>query len=499
MAHMLPLFVAIPLGVAFIIPMVSRKLWWVPDVLGNLAMACLAVMAVVSLGGSHQFPLTYQMGGWSTPLGIDLRLDGLTVLMLIIINVVGLAAALFSVDYMRLYTSKSKYYSLFLFMVAGMNGVVLTGDMFNLYVFIEIAAISSYALVAFGCEHEELEASFKYMALGSLASGLILIGIAITYAMTGTLNMAHMADRISAMGALPDPLLIALALFLSGFGLKAALVPFHAWLPDAHPAAPAPVSAMLSGVVIKALGVYVIARLLFNVFGVNPASSLLAVLRGLGALSMVVGVLLAIGQWDMKRLFAYHSISQIGYVILGLGVGTTWGIAGGLFHLVNHSVFKSLLFLNAGAVEYATGTRDLKRLGGLRRQMPVTSATSLVASMSIAGIPPFNGFWSKLIIVVACAKAGYYWMAFLAVFVSLITLASFLKVQRYAFFAAAKSTLGEVRRVPLLMRVAMSLLAVLCIALAFLVASGLEQPAIIDAATEALRNGVFSLAGGILR
>lgn len=484
MSAILPLFVAIPLALAFLIPLVSRRAPWAPDVLGNLTMLGLAALSFGTMGQAG----LYHMGAWKTPLGIDLRLDGLTSLMLIAVNFIGFAATLFSIEYLELYTSKFRYYSLFLLMVAGMNGCVLTGDLFNLFVFMEIASIASYALVGFGCEHEELEASFKYAVLGSVASTFILLGIAFLYAVTGTLNMAHVATQVAA-GGMNLPLLFAVSLFLCGFGLKAALVPFHAWLPDAHPSAPAPISAMLSGVVIKAVGVYVIARLLFNVFGITD--NLLLILRWLGALSMVVGVLLAVGQWDMKRLFAYHSISQIGYVVLGLGIGTPLGLVGGLFHLVNHSVFKSLLFLNAGSVEYATGTRDLKRLGGLAQQMPVTGATSLVASLSIAGIPPFNGFWSKLIIIVACVQARYYGMAAWAVFVSLLTLASFLKVQKYAFFEAAQVALGEGRRTPVAMGAAMILLAFCCLAMSLFVIPGLDQPWLIAPAAGALVSGPF--------
>ncbi len=482
MTGLIPLFVALPLGAAFLTPLLAKRWERLADILGNATMGVLTVMAAASVGNSG----LYHMGDWG-PLGIDLRLDGLTVIMLIAINLVGLCATLFSVQYMTRYTSKGSYYGLFLLMVAGMNGVVLTGDLFNLYVFMEIAAIASYALVAFGCQHEELEASFKYAVLGSVASAFILIGIALVYGVTGNLNMTRIAVALQDGGG--RSIVFALAMFLCGFGLKAALVPFHAWLPDAHPSAPAPVSAMLSGVVIKALGIYVLCRLVFNVFGASP--EILVVIRVLGCVSMVIGVMLAIGQWDMKRLFAYHSISQIGYVALGVGLGTPLGIAGGLFHMVNHSMFKSLLFLNAGAVEYATETRDLKRLGGLNQAMPVTANTSLVASMSIAGIPPFNGFWSKLIIVVACVEAGQYWMALAAVLVSLVTLASFLKVQRYAFFEAAKSTLGTIREVPLLMRTAMVLLAVLCAVTALAVLGGWRAPLIIDTAVQALTKGLF--------
>jgi len=228
----------------------------------------------------------------------------------------------------------------------------------------------------------------------------------------------------------------------------------------------------------------------FNIFG--PVQELLTILRWLGAVSMVVGVFLAIGQWDMKRLFAYHSISQIGYVALGLGIGTPLGIVGALFHMVNHSVFKSLLFLNAGAVEHATGTRDLKRLGGSNKHMPVTANTSLVASMSIAGIPPFNGFWSKLIIVMACIEAGHPLLALTAVLVSLMTLASFLKVQKYAFFEAARASLSQVREAPLLMRCSMLLLAALCLIMSCLVITGLDSPLLIGPAAQALAD-VFTL------
>ena len=484
MTRAIPLFVALPLAAAFLCAVRVKRFKWLPDLLGNLTMGVLAAMSYAAIGCSAP----YYMGDWGR-LGIELRLDGLAVLMLTAVNTIGFCAALFSVNYMTRYTSKGRYYALFLLMVAGMNGVVLTGDMFNLYVFMEIAAIASYALVAFGCEHDELEAAFKYAVLGSVASSFILVGIAIVYSVTGNLNMVEVAARIRLGES--RPLVAALGLFMCGFGLKAALVPFHAWLPDAHPSAPAPVSAMLSGVVIKALGIYVLSRLVFNVFGATEG--VLTAIRTLGCVSMVVGVMLAIGQWDMKRLFAYHSISQIGYVALGLGLGTPLGIVGGLFHMVNHSVFKSLLFLNAGAVEYATGTRDLKRLGGLRESMPATAGTSMVASMSIAGVPPFNGFWSKLIIVMACVESGHHWLALAAVLVSLLTLASFLKVQRYAFYEAAKSSAGKIVEVPALMILAMVLLSLLCVGMSLFVVRGLRTPFLINAAASALEAGVFPL------
>ncbi|MEW6515833.1 MAG: proton-conducting transporter membrane subunit [candidate division FCPU426 bacterium] len=486
MLDWLPLFILIPLGTAFLLPLVGR--WWrlLPDLLGNAALLALALMAVRCLGRSG----FVQLGAWPVPLGIELRLDGLTALLLLIINGVGMAIAMYSTAYMRQYTSKLRYYTLFLCMIAGMNGVVLANDLFTLYIFVELSSIASYALVAFGGDQEQLEASFKYLIQGSLATLLILLGIGLLYALTGSLHLGQIAVKLRSLPA-GQPVLFALALFISGLAVKSAIVPFHAWLPDAHPAAPAPISAMLSGVLIKAIGVYVLARLIFNVFG--PAPRLLLIFQGLAVLSMVVGVLLAIGQWDMKRLFAYHSISQIGYVVLGLSLGTPLGAVGALYHLLNHSLFKSLLFLNAGAVEYSTGTRDLHELGGLHRALPVTARTSLIASLSIAGIPPFNGFWSKLIIILACVESGHYWLGTWAIAVSILTLASFLKVQRYAFFGGpqGKGADAPPARTPWLMGAAMVLLALACIASALAVIPGLAQPWLIEPAAAALQKGFW--------
>jgi multicomponent Na+:H+ antiporter subunit D len=274
------------------------------------------------------------------------------------------------------------------------------------------------------------------------------------------------------------------------------MIPFHAWLPDAHSSAPSPISAMLSGVFIKAVGIYVIIRLFFNMFLITEGISVLITI--LGTLSMVIGVFLAIGQWDIKRLLAYHSISQMGYVMLSTGVGmmlisrgempdiAALAIAGGLFHLVNHAAFKGLLFLNAGAIEYTIGTRDLHEMGGLSRSMPATSATSFIASMSISGIPPFNGFFSKLIIIIAAIMARFYLLAALAVVVSIITLASFLKFQRYAFYNKPEKEIDRtIREVPLPMVFSMVVTGILCILLSLLAFPGIRE-SILDPAINVL-------------
>jgi len=462
-SNFIPLFVIIPLAAAFLISLLGKFIKWFSDAAICVSSALLlwfSVYAEIALKSSAQGVLIYKVGGWVPPFGICMVLDGLTTLMLIIVNLVSFFVALYSLKYMEQYTDKTKFFTLFSLMVCGMNGVIITGDLFNLYVFLEIASIASYALVAFGTEAEELEASFKYAIMGSIAASFIFIGIAFLYGFTSTLNMADMA-RVLSLKSQTWVIPMVTVLFLMGFGFKAALVPFHAWLPDAHPSAPAPISAMLSGVLIKTLGVYALIRIFFNILGVTAAY--LSILMLLGAVSMIVGVILALSQWDFKRLLAYHSISQIGYVVLGIGLGTPLGILGGLFHLFNHSIFKSLLFLNSGAVDYAAGTRDLKEMGGLAKVMPWTAKTSLIASMSISGVPPFNGFFSKLIIILACIQKGAIAYALCAVIGSILTLASFMKVQRYAFSGELKEKLKGIKEVPWVMRFSMVGLALVCV------------------------------------
>ena len=492
----LPVFIAIPLATAFLLPLFGKKHKDVATFIANFVTVSLLVLAIASIG---KFAV-YEIGKWPIPYGINLVLDGLSSLMLLAIGVVAAAAMLFSARYMEQYTAKAKYLSLFMLMVAGMNGVVLSGDIFNLFVFLEIASLASYALVGFGCGHEELEASFKYMVLGSIGSIFVLFAVALVYGNTGTLNMAYISQAIQNAGGLNAGLGFALALFIVGFGLKAALVPFHAWLPDAHPSAPAPISAMLSGILIKTLGIYALARVVFNIFGVSLTIGWLLIV--LGIVSMVAGAFLAIGQWDLKRLMAYSSISQIGYVVLGIGLGAmliakqanlAWAslaILGGLFHLVNHAVYKSLLFLTSGSVEMSTGTRQLRNMGGLAEKLPFTRTTCTVASASIVGIPPFSGFWSKLILVVAAVQAHFYWIAVIIVFVSLCTLIMYLKVQRYVFLGELPDNLQQTEENKGSMLVAMVFLACLCVLMGLLVLLPCLRDNILEPAVKVLTDGL---------
>lgn len=490
----LPLFVIIPLGSAFLLNMFERKLRVFSDLIASLAAGILFVLSILMLGKSGN----YYVGGWPSLFGITLVLDGLSTFMLLTINMVSFVAILFSINYMEKFTFKSRYYALLFLMLAGMNGVIITGDIFNMYVFLEIAAIASYALVGYGGRSEELEASFKYAVMGTVSSTLILLGIALIYSQTSALNMAIIGKTLNTGESLS---ILALIFLFAGFGLKAAVVPFHAWLPDAHSSAPAPISAILSGILIKTIGIYLIVRIGFNVFGISQI--FLNTLLIIGAISAIIGVILAIGQMDIKRLLAYHSISQTGYILIGFGLGTPLGIMGGLFHLLNHATFKSLLFLNSGSVEYSTGLRDLEKMGGLNKRMPVTGTTNLIASMSIAGIPPLNGFWSKLLIFVACIQAGYLGYGIIVAGVAILTLSSFLKVQKYAFTGDLPPNLSETKEVPVFMKSSMIFLAAMCILLSLILVIPSLREVILQFATNVLTSGktyistVLSGQGGI--
>lgn len=460
---MIPLFIIIPLAAAFTIALPGRSYKRAGGILAGVSGLALFALSVITASAlrSQSSAIVARVGSAMPPLGITLVVDNLSAFMLVTANLVASMIVIYSIDYMSKYTDTWKFYTLFSIMIAGINGVLLAGDVFNLYVFLEMAAISAYFLVAFGTDAEELEAAFKYAVMGSVASVFILLGIAFLYSHVSTLNMADIAKTLSVRGN-ANVISFVSVLFLMGFGLKAALAPFHAWLPYAHSSAPAPVSAMLSGVLIKVLGIYAIIRIVFNIFGISPAVSLILLI--LAVISMVAGGILAFGQMDIKRLFAYSSISQMGYIALGLGIGTPLAILGAVFHLFNHSIFKSLLFLNSGAIEKITGTRDLNKIRGVVAASPVTGYTSIIASLSICGVPPLGGFWSKLIIILACMQANRPGLAFVAVAVSMLTLAYYFRALTPALFGSVQGPqVPRRKKISLLMGIPMLILAFLAI------------------------------------
>jgi multicomponent Na+:H+ antiporter subunit D len=445
----------VPLVAVLLMPWASRAGKWAANALAVAAMGLLLLFTlrlIPAIGAGLNFEV----------FGARFVLDSVSLLFLIVVNAVAFACMIYATSYVSHLGGRGKFFALFLIMTFGLNAMLLTRDLFSLYVFLEVASIASYVLVAFSLEHDGVESAIKYLLLSAVATSMILMGIATMYLNTGTLEFVALEGILAAQGGdLPAVFLLAAAFFISGFGLKAALMPFHAWLPDAHPSAPAPISAMLSGVVIKVAGVYALARIFFDIF--PEIGRVRGIFLILGTLSMIAGAVLAYFQRDFKRMLAYSSISQIGYIMIGLGLGNLLGFVGALFHIFNHALFKSLLFLNSGAVQYRLGTRDIEQMGGLENRMPVTSITSVFGTLSIAGVPPFNGFWSKLFIVLGALAAGQTTIAILAILVSIFTLGYFLIIQRKVFFGKLNEKWRDIREAPLAMSCAVILLAAACL------------------------------------
>lgn len=403
----------------------------------RIALALAGALCLAQAAAALALPAS----AWARPLPPALdparllaarfAVDALARVMFLAIGLVGACAAL-TARYLREEREGAfAFANLLLLAVTGMNGIVLVRDLFGLYVFLEITAAASLVLIVIERGRAAFEGAFKYMVLSAVATALLLAGLALLLIVAGGTSFEEAAAGLRAARGSQLGLL-AMALFLGGLAIKAGVAPFHGWLPDAYGAAPPAVSVLLAGIVTKTTGVYTLIRLVEAVFGfAEPVRRLLLVL---GLLSVVLGALSALGQRDLKRMLAYSSISQVGYILLGLAAGPGLGAAAAVFHLFNHAVFKSLLFVNASAVERETGTRDLFRLGGLSARMPVTGTTSVIAMLSTAGLPPFAGFWSKLLVVVALWRAGHAGAAAVAVLASVLTLAYLLRMQRRVFF-----------------------------------------------------------------
>ncbi|MFA5095989.1 MAG: proton-conducting transporter membrane subunit [Candidatus Omnitrophota bacterium] len=374
-------------------------------------------------------------------LRFPLKMDALSTVLLFCIGAVLSAALLLSLRAIPQDDRRLNFISVLLLMQAGMNGVVLVADLFSLYVFLEIVAVSSFILIAFDKHIHAFEAAFKYLVMSVVASALMLSSIAMILLVSGDTSFPGIS---AALQGSPDSLLIASAvgIFICAAFIKSGLMPFHGWLPDAYSAAPAPVSVLLAGVVTKTVGIYTLLRIVVFVFGFTlPLKNILLIV---GALSALAGALAALAQTDFKRMLAYSSISQMGYIILGLGSGTPLGVLGAVFHLFNHAIFKSLLFSNSAAIESRAGIRNIQEMSGLGSRMPWTALTCAVGSLSTAGMPPLAGFWSKLLIIIALWMSGNYAYAVIAILASLLTLAYFLYLQRNVFFGKAKEAFNKI-------------------------------------------------------
>ncbi|MEV4478646.1 Na+/H+ antiporter subunit D [Micromonospora coxensis] len=453
MSALVPLPVVVPLlGAALTLilahwPRVQRTVS-VVALAANLLVASLLLVEAYRHG-----PVVVQVGGWPAPVGIVLIADQLAALMLVVSSAVTLCVLLYSIGQGRSETSESAPVSIFhptyLVLTAGITNAFLAGDLFNLFVGFEMLLAASFVLITLGGTETRIRTGSTYVVVSVLSSLIFLAATGLVYAATGTLNLAQLAARLDA---LPDGVRLGLQLMLLlAFGIKAAVFPLSAWLPDSYPTAPAPVTAVFAGLLTK-VGVYAIIRTETLLFPGGDVSGLLMVVAGL---TMVIGVLGAVAQSDLKRLFSFTLVSHIGYMIFGVALSTAAALSGAIFYVVHHITVQTTLFLVAGLVEERAGSTDLRRIGGLARVAPLLAVLFFVPAMNLAGIPPFSGFLGKLGLLQAGVAVGgpLSWALVAAgTLTSLLTLYAASRVWNIAFWRAPRLATAEpVVRLPQLM------------------------------------------------
>ncbi|MEM4202960.1 MAG: NADH-quinone oxidoreductase subunit M [Candidatus Methanomethylicaceae archaeon] len=419
------------------------SLWYIYELFG-----------AISTGGSQTYTSFFSS---------QLRIDMLGVFMATIFVLIGIFASVYSLRYLERDTGIPLFYSLLLLMISGMVGTVFAGDFFTFFVFWEMMCISSYTLVAFRKQRwEPIEAAFKYLIMSSAGSATLLFGMSILYGMCGTLNFQGLALALSNAGS-SVWLYVSAIFILIGLGVKSAIVPLHTWLPDAHSAAPSPISAMLSGVVVET-GIYAICRVGFTILA-GIEVQWLGVLAILSLVTMFVGNLTPLLQTDLKRLLAYSSIGHIGYMLAGLATGTVLGLTGTLMHIFNHGIMKGAAFLCAGMILYRLETREMKEMAGIGRKMPVTAAIFALSLFALTGMPPLNGFISELTIIMATVEANMAWLGIAVIVNSVISAAYYLRTIKALLQPITQKKVEEAKEGPLVMLIPLLIMAGLIIVL----------------------------------
>lgn len=388
----------------------------------------VALLARVYAGGI----LTFQTGGWAAPFGITLVADLLSAVMVAAAALIGLTTSIYSLGSIDREREHFFFHPLMQLLLVGINGAFLTGDLFNLYVWFEVMLISSFVLLALGGSPRQLEGSVKYVTINLLSSAIFLSAVGILYGVVGTLNMADLSARLPLI---PHRELISVVavLLLVTFGVKAAIFPLFFWLPASYHTPPVAVSAIFAGLLTK-VGVYAIMRVFTTVFTGPESEVIFRILLWIASLTMVVGVLGAAAQYDLRKLLSFHIVSQIGYMLFAIAIQSPLAIAGGLFYIVHNIVAKTSLFYISGIIREKSGTFQLKKIGGLYSTEPLLAALFLVSALALAGIPPLSGFWAKLMVIRAGLESEHYFVTAAALVVSLLTLFSMTKIWNEAFW-----------------------------------------------------------------
>ena len=427
--------------------------WLMPVIAGALLWQALQ-------GG----PISYHLGGWPPPWGIEYRVDVLSAFVLLLVSAVSAVMMPFarrSVAFEIEGDKQAWFYSMYLLCLTGLLGITITGDAFNAFVFLEISSLSTYVLIAMGRDRRALLASYQYLIMGTIGATFYVIGIGLLYLVTGSLNMADIADRLgSASVEQFRPIVAAMAFLTVGISLKLALFPLHVWLPNAYAYAPSFATAFLAATATK-VAVYLLLRIFFSIFGVGISLEAVRgdVLLALSVAAMFLASILAVYEQNLKRMLAYSSVAQIGYITFGISLANTNGLTGGIVHIFNHAVMKGVLFLALGAVVYRAGTVTLADLGGIGRRMPLTFAAFVVAGLGLIGTPGTAGFISKWYLALGALDKGQWPLVFLLVASSLIALVYVGRVVEVAYFRPTSEAAAKAHDPPLNMLLPILILA----------------------------------------
>ena len=422
----------------------SRLAWGFSTLIATGVFAsCVALLRRVESEGT----ISYAVGNWAPPIGIEYRIDLLNAFVLVIVSAIGLIVLAYAPRSLTREVPRSRhslYYAVYLLCLTGLLGMTITGDAFNVFVFLEVSSLSMYALIAMGPQRRALVAAFRYLIMGTVGGTFFLIGVGLLYMMTGTLNMADLAERLAAVEN--NRTVLAGFAFLSvGLGLKIALFPLHFWLPNAYTYAPSVSTAFLAATATK-VSVYVVVRFIYTIVGQETilGDPLIATsFQVLAITGIFVASIAAIFQENVKRLLAYSSIAQIGYIVLGVSFASMSGMIGGLVHVVNHALMKGGLFLAVGCVAYKTGTVDFDDLKGIGKRMPLTTAALVIGGLGMIGVPLTVGFVSKWYIVLGAIEEGSFLVAVLLLLSSLLAVVYIWKLVEVAYFESPDETVEK--------------------------------------------------------
>ncbi|OKY78107.1 MAG: NADH:ubiquinone oxidoreductase chain M [Candidatus Methanohalarchaeum thermophilum] len=473
-SDLLILVVLVPLITAYFLPLCG----YIRSSLCNLvSVFSLSISLIISLYLAKivvlEGTIQYFTTGFQPPFAIEIRADQLTVLMVLATILLSLLTVIYSRYFIRgRFTEERKglYYALILLLAGGLNWFIIAADIFNMFVGLEILSISSYTLIGISQKRKAIISGFKYLLMGAIGSSFTLLGIGYLYIMTGTLNFNDLALRIIELNLMhSEAILASLAFIVTGLSIKSAIFPLHVWMPDAYSEALVPICALSSGIIVEA-AVYMLIRIIYTVYGTKiimeivPITTIFLYISGI---AIILGSFFAISQTNIKRMLAYSSVSQMGYIILGVGISTKLGLSAGFLHLFNHTIMKACLFFAVGGVVYRKGITEIYEFRGIGKKMPWTMTFFSIAALSIIGVPPTNGFVSKFLLAYASLDAEKWFFAIIILISSLLNAVYFFKIINISFFSGKKEEEKDIKEPPKTILIPTGILAILCIIIGF--------------------------------